>query len=382
MLLIYFRSCNRCPNNSSDCGNDFCVSADGHSRGILTANRLLPGPSIQVCENDIMVVDVVNRVPGQGVTLHWRGQPQVETPFMDGVPMITQCPIPSYTTFQYKFRASAPGTHLYHAHSGAEASDGLFGAFVVRQADKLEPQKKLYDYDLNDHVMVISEWSHGFAIQSILDPKPLSVESLLVNGKGSRMDDTKSDNPAPLSAFNVKPGKRYRFRVAYAGGVKGCPITLKVDKHMLKLIALDGHPVVPNDVTSIVLGRGERADFVLTTDQKIDTYWIKVSTVENCAIPIFSAAVLKYEGKVEKEATAEDEPKKHRIESVSEDNVFNTVAGEKCIEEKTLCVNEVKSLSKIPEDLRQDKMQTTIYLPFSYKKTENQPQSGTIKTLT
>jgi len=72
----------------------------------------------QVCENDILVVDVVNRVPGHGLAVHWRGVPQKDTPFMDGVPMVTQCPIPSYTTFQYKFRAARPGTHLWHAHNG------------------------------------------------------------------------------------------------------------------------------------------------------------------------------------------------------------------------------------------------------------------------
>jgi FtsP/CotA-like multicopper oxidase with cupredoxin domain len=79
-----------------------------------TANDLV----FQVCENDILLVDVVNRVPGQGFGIHWRGQPQKETPVMDGVPMVTQCPIPSSTTFQYKFRASRAGTHLWHAFTG------------------------------------------------------------------------------------------------------------------------------------------------------------------------------------------------------------------------------------------------------------------------
>lgn len=73
---------------------------------------------VQVCENDILVVDVINRLPGKAAAIHWRGQSQLETPYMDGSPLVTQCPIPSYTTFQYKFRASAAGTHLWHAHAG------------------------------------------------------------------------------------------------------------------------------------------------------------------------------------------------------------------------------------------------------------------------
>lgn len=74
--------------------------------------------ALQVCENDILVVDVINRLPGKAAAVHWRGQLQTDTPFMDGVPLVTQCPIPSYTTFQYKFRANVPGTHMWHAHAG------------------------------------------------------------------------------------------------------------------------------------------------------------------------------------------------------------------------------------------------------------------------
>jgi hypothetical protein len=39
---------------------------------------------------------------------------------MDGVPMITQCPIQSETSFRYKFHATNPGTHFYHSHYGKQ----------------------------------------------------------------------------------------------------------------------------------------------------------------------------------------------------------------------------------------------------------------------
>lgn len=60
----------------------------------------------QVCENDIVVVDVVNRAMGQSVGVHWGGQSQREFPYLDGVPQVTQCPVNPHTTFQYKFRKS------------------------------------------------------------------------------------------------------------------------------------------------------------------------------------------------------------------------------------------------------------------------------------
>ncbi|KAJ4431352.1 hypothetical protein ANN_19949 [Periplaneta americana] len=217
--------------------------------------------SEQVCENDILLVDVVNRVPGQGFGIHWRGQPQKETPVMDGVPMVTQCPIPSSTTFQYKFRASRGGTHMWHAHTGVQLTDGIFGALIVRQSPRRDPHFRLYDVDDPSHVIVINEWSHGFAIQRLLEPNPgTSTATLLVSGR-SRLKQPEGSQKqtvveTPLSTFRVTAGKRYRFRLAYAGGGRGCPITVTIAKHLLLVISLDGHPITPREVTSLVMAAG------------------------------------------------------------------------------------------------------------------------------
>jgi FtsP/CotA-like multicopper oxidase with cupredoxin domain len=57
-------------------------------------------------------------IPGQSTAIHWHGTDQVGTPHMDGVPMITQCPISQTTTFRYDFRADTFGTLYWHSHSG------------------------------------------------------------------------------------------------------------------------------------------------------------------------------------------------------------------------------------------------------------------------
>jgi len=45
---VSHRSCGDCPLNRTNCLDNHCISADGQRRGILTANRQMPGPSIQV----------------------------------------------------------------------------------------------------------------------------------------------------------------------------------------------------------------------------------------------------------------------------------------------------------------------------------------------
>lgn len=68
--------------------------------------------------------------------------------------------------------------------TGAQVSDGIFGALVVRQSPKRDPHFKQYDVDDPNHVIVINEWSRGFAIQRLLEPTPgTNMASLLINGR-------------------------------------------------------------------------------------------------------------------------------------------------------------------------------------------------------
>ena len=57
----------------------------------------------KVCEGDTITVNVDNFLTGaEGTSIHWHGVYQHGSQHMDGVAMLTQCPIPAYTTFQYK----------------------------------------------------------------------------------------------------------------------------------------------------------------------------------------------------------------------------------------------------------------------------------------
>lgn len=60
----------------------------------------MPGPSIEVCEGDHVVVDVTNRMSGFDLTIHWHGVFQEGFQYYDGVPFITQCPIEESNTFR------------------------------------------------------------------------------------------------------------------------------------------------------------------------------------------------------------------------------------------------------------------------------------------
>ncbi|XP_050344675.1 uncharacterized protein LOC126769837 [Nymphalis io] len=349
----YSKSCNNCAEDGSDC-SPMCITADGRERGVLSANRELPAPAFHVCQNDILVVDVVHRAPAHALSIHWRGQPQKETPFMDGAPMLTQCPQPAYTTFQYKFRASAVGTHMYHAHSAADAADGLAGAFIVRQSPRLDPMRNLYDVDATQHTIFVAEWGHSMGPLAGVSSKIPDAESLLINGKGN----TPESLDAALSKFTVEYGKRYRFRLAYGGGFKSCPVNFSIDQHVLTLIALDGHRIKTEIVSSIKLGRGERADFVLHAKKPVGVYKIKIVADKSCQENLEGEAKLIYTGddKILLQNEGSD---------VLVNREFTTVVSDNCASDSVLCLDEVHSAEKLPVELTAA-TDEVIYVPFNY----------------
>ncbi|XP_066261063.1 uncharacterized protein [Euwallacea similis] len=368
--------CQGCRKNSthplSSCNNIFCqMTEDSNSRTIVTANRQIPGPPIQVCQNDILIVDVINRIPGKSVTLHWRGQPNHEAPFMDGVPMVTQCPILSHTTFQYKFRASQAGTHFYHAYMDADRSNGLFGALIVRKSDRTDPNRKLYDIDSKEHVILISEWSGDFNHPSPRD-KDLS-KALLVNGKAP------SEKGSSLTMFNVQPGKRHRFRAAYTSGLSGCPVDLMVDNHLLKVIELDGSPTKPHEVSSIRLSKGERVDFVLKANREKKAYYLSVkSSCEDR--DLHGLAVINYEGlpkdteRKERKMANDQDKKDNRLKRHFDTSLCRP-------ESDKVCLADVKSLSKMPGELRKEHVDRKIVLEIDYKYGEKETDYGELLDL-
>ena len=142
---------------------------DGHTRAALVINRQLPGPSIRVCHHDRVVVYVVNRlISDTGVTIHWHGQDQRETPYMDGVAKITQCPIAAGSSFIYNFTADDAGTHWYHSHAGIQQADGAYGAFVVKQSAAADPHSGEFDVDEAKHVIVVQDWIRSITMERFL----------------------------------------------------------------------------------------------------------------------------------------------------------------------------------------------------------------------
>lgn len=163
---------------------------------------------------------------GTSTTIHWHGVLQYHTPYMDGVPMLTQCPIQSPGVFRYAFVARESGTKFYHSHSGHHKIDGIYGAFIVREPNKTDLISKQYECDLKEHVILVSDWLHVLADMYVpgLQSTGSLPNSLLVNGRGQYID---SATKVPLTIYRINGCRSCRFRLINScNGV--CAIQLQV----------------------------------------------------------------------------------------------------------------------------------------------------------
>lgn len=193
-------------------------------RSMMAINRKLPGTSINVCKDDRIIVDIKNHLAGSEFAMHWHGLHQKKTPWMDGVPMVTQCPIFSGNSFRYVFDAAEPGTHYYHAHSGLHRTNGCVGKLNIREQNDLNAAH--YDYDLNEHSILLADWNNNLAetFAPGVRGTPLRPQSILINGFGSYFNKESGNySYAPMAVFYVEKGKRHRYRIANAAS-HNCPL--------------------------------------------------------------------------------------------------------------------------------------------------------------
>lgn len=306
-------------SNADPVPKENIITGDGWEvrRLLVVANQTLPGPDIIVYEGQTVIIHVKNHLHSDTVTIHWHGLHQSGTPFMDGVPFVSQCPIESGQTFTYKFKAYPPGTFWYHSHVGSQRVDGLLGAFVVR---KNEPNP------LPEHIMQIQDWNHDWdgnmgyqlMVYGIIENRTnyipsrsldgsffslFKAQSGLINGRGRFYFDLERGihNEAPLEVFNVKQSTSYRFRVINVGAL--FPFRVSVDNHMLSVIESDGYPIKSTLVESFVINPGERFDFIIDANQPIGNYWIRGKTLEVTPRNTIAEAILRYEGAPDIEPT-------------------------------------------------------------------------------
>jgi multicopper oxidase len=231
-----------------------------------TYNGQVPGPPIRVKEGETLRVILENHLPEE-TTIHWHGLPVPNR--MDGVPYVTQKPVKPGETFVYEFKATPPGTYMYHSHFSYQLDRGLYGSLIV------EPKREERAYD-KEFVLVLEDWAtiDGGGPEASKLGRIRPQMGMMGGGmmrRGSRggplqepLYDVYTLNGRVFKAsspFKVKKGDRVRLRVINPSS--STFYTLRIAGHSLTITHTDGRPVLPLKVDALTIGMGERYDLEL-----------------------------------------------------------------------------------------------------------------------
>ena len=307
-------------SNKDQCSDPQFVDGKTY-RMAIAVNGQIPGPTLIVHDGQKVIIHVHNNLSTEGISIHWHGMFQRGSPWMDGVGQVTQCQIGPSSSFTYMYTASPSGTFWYHSHSGAQRTDGFFGALIVKETsthhetvkNRLSQFFGVGDYqDLPDqHTLTLLDWQHEASLATFAqlhaglgfypemeigevpedtadryesarsferaEVGPVPYFSGLINGKGRH--DSVSYIKTRLSVFTVEKGQRYRFRLIGAQGLYAYKFW--IDGHKLTVVNTDGYWIEPQkEVDYIIIHTGERYDFILEANAAIKDYWIRAETLE------------------------------------------------------------------------------------------------------
>ncbi len=260
-------------------------------------NGQIPGPVIRCTAGEQLAVEVSNRLP-ERTTVHWHGLRLRND--MDGVPNLTQEPIPAGQRMRYTFTAPDPGTYWLHPHVGLQRERGLYAPLIID--DPREPG----DYDV-EFVVVLDDWLDDVAAspdkvlstlrKGGMTPKyrtpvqagqisdvseawqyqvppgltdlppeapPMSPASLMAASVQFPFYLLNGRLPTAPQTFRAKPGQRARIRVINAGGTS--VFRLALGGHRLTVTHTDGFPVQPVTVDTLHIASGERYDLLVDLD--------------------------------------------------------------------------------------------------------------------
>src|SRR5215510_6129100 len=241
-------------------------------------------------------VEVVNQLPVP-TSIHWHGL--ILPNLMDGVPFVTQDPIPPGASRRYDFPLKQSGSYWMHSHYGLQEQQLLSAPMVIRSA----AQSKVADAEFTVMLSDFSFKSPQDTLKGLMgkaqsmngkqqgkgmpDSNPMSMseqkESLVVqrwDAASKRLVAQKVDAPPPdvdvkydaLLAnrqtidnpyvLEIKPGQRVLLRLM--GAASATNFFIDTGKLEATIVATDGEDVEPLKGNFFQLSTAQRLDLLVT----------------------------------------------------------------------------------------------------------------------
>jgi len=275
---------------------DSMVNFTGNHSHAIAVNGQLMMPKLEFTEGDTAEIHVHNH-RNEPTALHWHGLflPNQE----DGVPYLTQMPIPAGSSYTYRFPITQNGTYWYHSHFEMQQQIGLYGPIVLHKRKNDPTMRKGID-DIPSVSVLLSDWSdrHPHQIHRMLKTaddwfsvEKKSTQSYLEAIKEGHLKTKLTNEWKRMLAMDVsdvyynkflvngqlteqlsqfKAGDRVRLRIANAAASSYFWINYAGGK--IEVVANDGNDVVPVLVDRLIIGVSETYDIIVTIPAKGISY--------------------------------------------------------------------------------------------------------------
>ena len=286
---------------------DSLVNFSGKTKRAIAVNGQIPMPTLTFTEGDTAEIYAHNELK-EATSLHWHGLflPNKE----DGVPWLTQTPIPPGATHLYRFPIIQHGTHWYHSHSGLQEQIGMYGSMILnpRPADSIKRQaieglptvpvilSEWTDYKPeNVHRMLhnASDWfalrknavqSYAEAIKAghfqtklanewkrmlAMDVSDVYYDKILMNGQAVSGMAAVDGNP-------LKTGDKLRLRISNGGA--SSYFWLRYAGGKITVVATDGNDVQPVEVDRLLIAVSETYDIIVSIPADSTSYELLATT--------------------------------------------------------------------------------------------------------
>lgn len=207
-------------------------------------NGQTPGPLLLVSQGDEITVNFTNDIDFP-TTVHWHGLRLDYT--SDGVPGISQDPVPPGGTFQYFLKFPDTGIFIYHPHVRNEMQMelGLYGNILVQEKDA---ENLPVDYQIPLVLDDISLTEDGL---QQFDPD-ITTHTLM-----GRFGNTMMINGETNFSLDMQQGDVVRFYLTNAANTR--VFNFGIEQQKIKLIADDASEYQRQEfVDSVILASSER----------------------------------------------------------------------------------------------------------------------------
>lgn len=224
---------------------------------------------------------IVKNATDKPLVLHWHGL--IVPNDQDGVPYVTQPPIPAGGEYHYHYKLLQSGTYWMHSHYEFQMQQEMSAPFIIYDTPTQSQTQQdvvmlLTDFSFTKPKELFAELRQKMMTQGGSMSASMSSKGMDMGKAGAPdLNDVKYDafltNYHTLSQpqiVNVQPGKPVRLRII--DGAAATNFFVNLGQLTGQLIAVDGEPIHPITGSSFSLVMGQRVDILVNIPQGEGSY--------------------------------------------------------------------------------------------------------------